>query len=62
MFFIIVSLISVKNATYMCTKVQVVGEESVSKGCFTQKIRDYEVEVCACVSGKGPYKPCNIHF
>ncbi|XP_044748064.1 uncharacterized protein LOC123309162 [Coccinella septempunctata] len=50
------------NATYMCTKVQVVGEESVRKGCFTQKVSDYEVEICACVSGRGTYKPCNIHF
>ncbi|KAK9875892.1 hypothetical protein WA026_009679 [Henosepilachna vigintioctopunctata] len=51
---------AMKNATFMCTKVQVVGEEAVRSGCYNQKVRDYEVEVCVCESGKGPFKPCNI--
>lgn len=43
----------------MCTKVYAVDEGPVTKGCYTQTIDGYDVELCVCESTPGYYKPCN---
>lgn len=50
---------AVQNVTYMCTKVYAVDEGPVTKGCYTQTVDGYDVELCVCESSPGPYKPCN---
>ncbi|KAF5270888.1 hypothetical protein FQR65_LT05405 [Abscondita terminalis] len=48
-----------ENITYMCTKVMVPGKGIVDSGCYSQKISEYDVQVCVCKSTPGPGKPCN---
>lgn len=43
----------------MCTKVYAVDEGPITKGCYTQTIDGYDVELCVCESTPGAYKPCN---
>lgn len=43
----------------MCTKVYAVDEGPVTRGCYSQSIDGYDVEMCVCESAPGRYKPCN---
>lgn len=59
MLFIVVCIFAVQNVTYMCTKVYAVDEGPVTKGCYSQSVDGYDVELCVCESATGPYKSCN---
>ncbi|KAF4523071.1 hypothetical protein B566_EDAN003083 [Ephemera danica] len=53
---------TLENSTHLCTKITVDGRTPMRSGCETQFKDGYTIEVCACISSKGPKAlvvPCN---
>jgi hypothetical protein len=53
------SKFSVENVTYLCSKVNIVNETAVVRGCYKQIKDGHEVEVCVCQTEHGKF-PCNL--